>query len=95
MAQSRRATTVSLLLTVRADYRHFTDILKMPPMCQEQATVEYLKNMEVMMKIGPRLPCRQEHQTLHLQYFSHLVHLLRWERGIMVSGEKELEASVG
>ncbi len=49
----------------------------MPPMCQEHATVEYIKNMEVMMKIGPRLPCGQGHQTLHLQYFSHLVHLLR------------------
>lgn len=59
-------------------------------MCQKQATEEYFKNMEVMMKIGPRLPCRQEHQTLHLQYFSHLVYLLRLEKGRMVSGKKEV-----
>jgi len=37
---------------------------------------EYNENMEVMMKICPRLPCRQGNQTLHLQYVSHDVYLL-------------------
>lgn len=81
----------TLLLNVRADYNHTPDILKMPPMCQEQATVEYFKNVEVMMKIGPRLPCRQGHERLLLYSISPISCLCRDGR----SAERCQEALVG
>lgn len=69
-----------LHITVRADYRHTPGILEMPPMCQAPVAVQYLKNTEIMMKTGLRLPCGKEYQMLHLQYFLYLVYLLRWEK---------------
>lgn len=83
------------LLTVIADYGHIPDMLKMPSMCQEQATVQYFKNMEVMMKIGPRLPLQAGTSNAASTVFLPSRLSIEMGEGQNGGGRKELEASVG
>lgn len=83
-------------VTVKADYIHtHLPRLQMPPACQEGSTVEYFRNMEVMMKTGPGLRCRQETSDAARRCVSPVT-FIRWD-GSRAGWRwrKELGASVG